>query len=61
VIQTSDQGRAGEYGSASSDELLVPTAHYGDGLSLDVPGHLQLVLPHMRIDDRRWEVVYNLD
>jgi hypothetical protein len=61
VIETRDLGHAGEYGFAYSEVPLSPTAFGGDWLSLDVPGRLQLALPSMQIDDRWWEVVYNLD
>lgn len=61
VIQTRDLGHAGEYGFAYSDAPLSPSPFGGSWLMLDVPSHLQLVLPDMRIDDHWWEVVYNLD
>lgn len=61
VIETRDLGHAGEYGFAYSEVPLSPTAFGGGWLSLDVPGHLQLALPSMQIDERWWGVVYNLD
>lgn len=61
VIETRDLGHAGEYGFAYSEAKLVPQALDGDWQSLDLPGHLTIVLPRMRIDDRWWEVVHNLD
>ena len=61
VIETRDLGHAGEYGFAYSEVALSPSPFGGGWLSLDVPSHLNLVLPDMRIDDHWWEVVYNLD
>jgi hypothetical protein len=63
VIETRDLGHAGEYGFAYSDVPLTPKP-FGDGsnwLTLDVPGRLNLGLPDMKINERWWEVVYNLD
>jgi hypothetical protein len=61
VIKTRDLGHAGEYGFAYSDVPLSPTPFSGDWFSIDVPGHLNLVLPKMQIDPHWWRVFYNLD
>jgi len=61
VIETRDLGHAGEYGFAYSEVPLSPTPSGGGWSSLDVPGHMNLVLPEMKIDKNWWEVVYNLD
>ena len=61
VIETRDLGHAGEYGFAYSEAPLSPSPFEGQWQSLDVPSHLTLVLPDMRIDEHWWEVVYNLD
>ena len=65
VIETRDLGHAGEYGFAYSEVPLIasPPGGSGDGgwLELDLPGHLKIVQPSMKIDDHWWEVCYNLD
>ena len=61
VIETRDLGHAGEYGFAYSDVPLAPQPFGDNWFCLDLPGHLNLVLPNMRIDDNWWEVLYNLD
>lgn len=61
VIETRDLGHAGEYGFAFSEEPLEPKPCGGGWSTLDVPGHLNLVLPDMKIDGSWWRVLYNLD
>lgn len=61
VIVTKDLGHAGIYGFAYSDEPLAPQPDYGAWQTLDVPSHVQYVLPNMKIDDHWWKVEYNLD
>ncbi len=61
VIETRDLGHAGEYGFAYSDDPLVPRPAEGGWSTLEVPGHLEFVLPSMRIDASWWEVAFNLD
>jgi hypothetical protein len=61
VIETRDLGHAGEYGFAFSEEPLAPKPAGGGWYTIDVPGHLDHVLPDMRIDGRWWRVLYNLD
>ena len=60
VIQTKDNGHAGEYGFAYSDVSLAPKASAGAWSYLDVPGRLYLVQPKMKIDDHWWKVLNNL-
>ena len=60
VIETRDRGHAGEYGFAYSDVPLTPQPFGGGWLMIDVPGHINLVQPKMKIDDHWWEVLYNL-
>ena len=62
VIETRDLGHAGEFGFAYSDVPLSPKP-FGDGVwfLIDVPSHLDMVQPSMKIDDHWWEVLYNLD
>lgn len=61
VIETSDLGHAGEYGFAYSDVPLSTTPFGSGWLTIDAPGHINLVKPEMKIDDHWWKVVYNLD
>ncbi len=63
VIETRDLGHAGHYGFAYSDDLVSPYPLGGDGdwLRIDVPGHINITLPSMRIDRHWWEVLNNLD
>ncbi|MCY3021996.1 MAG: hypothetical protein NTW87_23540 [Planctomycetota bacterium] len=60
VIETRDLGHAGEYGFAYSDAPLLPKPFGKDWFTIDVPGHLNIVLPEMRIDEHWWRVLYNL-
>jgi len=63
VIETRNLGHAGEYGFAYSDVALLPEP-FGTGrdwFSINVPGHLNLVQPSMKVDEHWWKVVYNLD
>jgi len=61
VFETKDLGHAGEYGFAYSDIPLEPQPCGGGWFTLDVPSHLNLVQPDMKIDEHWWRVVYNLD
>ena len=63
VIETLDLGHAGERGFAYSEEPLTPKpfGFSGGWYSIDVPGHLNLVKPEMKIDESWWKVIYNLD
>ena len=61
VIETKDLGHAGEYGFAYSDVPLSPQPFGKGWFTIDVPGHINLVLPDMKIDDNWWKVLYNLD
>jgi len=63
VIETRDMGHAGEYGFAYSDTALAPAPMEGDGnwFRVDVPGHLYIVVPKMKIDEHWWEVLNNLN
>jgi hypothetical protein len=63
VIETRDLGHAGMYGFAFSDSALSPKSTGGDNdwFTLDVPGRLNYVQRHMKIDDHWWEVINNLD
>ncbi len=63
VIETRDLGHAGEYGFAYSDVPLLPapSGSSGDWYTIDVPSHLTLVTPAMKINDHWWKVAYNLD
>jgi hypothetical protein len=62
VIMTRDLGHAGEYGFAYSEAPLKPIPLGGGSwLRLDLPGHLNIVLPDMKIDENWWQVIYNLD
>jgi hypothetical protein len=61
VIETRDLGHAGEYGFAFSEEPLVPKPFGGGWSTIDVPGHLNLVVSDMKIDGSWWRVLYNLD
>jgi hypothetical protein len=61
VIETSDQGHAGEYGFAFSDDpwVLREYEHDNNWHTVDVPGHqLFLTLPNMKID-QNWIAVEN--
>jgi hypothetical protein len=61
VIETRDLGHAGEYGFAYSDVALSPKPFGKDWFTIDVPGHLNIVLPEMKIDEHWWRVLYNLE
>jgi len=61
VIETKDRGHAGEYGFAYSDVPLTPQPFGGGWLMIDVPGHINIVQPKMKIDDHWWKVLNNLD
>ena len=61
VIETRDLGHAGEYGFAYSDVPLEPRPFGEDWFTLDVPGRINIVQPHMKIDDHWWKVLNNLD
>lgn len=63
VIETRDLGHAGAYGFAYSDTTLSPVPMDGDGnwYRVDVPGHLYILIPKMKIDEHWWEVLNNLD
>jgi len=63
VIETRDSGHAGEYGFAWSDTALSPAPMDGEGnwFRIDVPGHLYIVVPRMKIDEHWWEVLNNLN
>ncbi len=61
VIETRDNGHAGEYGFAFSDVPLTkePFMDSSNWYRVDVPGHLYLV--GEQIDEHWWSVLYNLD
>lgn len=63
VIETRNLGHAGAYGFAYSDTTLSPAPMDGEGnwYRIDVPGHLYIVVPKMKIDGHWWEVLNNLD
>ena len=61
VIETKDLGHAGEYGFAYSDIPLSLQPLDEVWFTINVPGHINLVLPDMKIDDHWWEVLNNLD
>ena len=61
VIQTRDLGHAGEYGFAYSDTPLTPKKFGDHWYTVDVPSHIYIVTPDMKIDDRWWKVLNNLN
>ena len=61
VIETRDLGHAGEYGFAYSEVPLITSPCRAIWLELDLPGHLTIAQPSMKIDDNWWEVLNNLN
>ena len=65
VIETRDLGHAGEYGFAYSEVPLIATplggSRDGEWLELDLPSHLKIVQPNMKMDDNWWKVCDNLN
>ena len=63
IFVTRNLGHAGSYGFAYSDEPWVPKPNYWyHGIyDLDVPFHVNMTEPHMKIDDHWWKAYNNLD